>query len=313
MISRADASPFQIEVHPESHRVDVRSVLLLAGNLAAGDLRSTLQRHLLDLPLNRHETLLGSWQQHVRSLKRSVAIPPAGALRVLVDQGAALLPRLEEMQSECLIQRDRHPYRGSGGALYDACEGFDENEFVLISSAAMLLLEPLPELVRSLAAVQADVALIGQEDQSCSLMLARCGALRKIPSQGYVDLKEQALPIIARSHTVRVVRMGKSIAIPIRTLADYIRVIKVSADCRSSVESGIWGEDWQSNCSIIEDGSTVSPRSRMRDSVILSGAVVEDDALIIGSVVCEGAHIRRNETVVNKVVARTGPALRRPQ
>src|SRR5690606_20299334 len=98
--------------------------------------------------------------------------------------------------------RDPVEYRGIGGVLRDLAGDYHRDDYILVANAAQLLLSPLSELATLLAESDADgpadVSLISHRDGTPSgLMLIRCGSLWCIPQVGYVDMKEQALPMIA--------------------------------------------------------------------------------------------------------------------
>ena len=69
-----------------------------------------------------------------------------------------------------------------------------------VSSAQHILVEPLGVLAHRLAEAGGEINLMSHGGGTPSgLMLVRCGCLRSIPSVGFIDFKEQALPLIART------------------------------------------------------------------------------------------------------------------
>jgi hypothetical protein len=133
-------------------------------------------------------------------------------------------------------------------------------------------------------------------------MLIRCDALRSIPPVGFLDLKEQVLPRMARDWRVKVVSSQRP-SVPLRSLDNYIAALRALNRSDEGPSPGDpFAEDWRSAFSIKEARSAVSPRSRLHDSVVLDGGVVEDGATLFGSVVCAGSVVRGGETVVRRVV-----------
>ena len=92
--------------------------------------------------------------------------------------------------------QDPQEVRGSAGVLRTSllacrtmrCAGRERRQFML---------EPLKELLDDLLSTGSDVSFFVHDDHtSGGLMLVRCGCLRAIPSVGFVDFKEQALPMM---------------------------------------------------------------------------------------------------------------------
>ena len=110
---------------------------------------------------------------------------------------------------------DDGEYRGTAGVLHDLAvkRGFADDDLVLVASAGQLLLDPLAAVARALAAKRADVAIAGHDDGTPSgLMLVRVAALRDVPVEGYHDMKEQHLPKIADTMSVKVLRCRRPTA-----------------------------------------------------------------------------------------------------
>ena len=72
--------------------------------------------------------------------------------------------------------------------------------------------------------------MVSHEDGTPSgLMLVSCRALRLIPARGFVDMKEQALPLIAAKYDVRVMHRRRPTGLPVRSLTDYIQALAISS------------------------------------------------------------------------------------
>ena len=135
-------------------------------------------------------------------------------------------------------------------------------------------------------------------------MLVTCKTLRAIADTGYVDMKEQALPQIALSYEVRVVRRRRPTGLPIRTLEDYIQALRLHHRRRQGKPfiADPLAEDWSPAFALVEPGATVDPTARVHDSVVLAGGVVEAGAVLVRSIVCPGEVVRRDKTVVDQFV-----------
>src|SRR5439155_1217031 len=81
-------------------------------------------------------------------------------------------------------------------------------------------------------AVGADVALlVDPEGTPSGLQLIRCETLGHISTRGFVDFKEQALPLLSRRFDVRVVRRP-IVAVSVRTLESYLGALRMLHDPR---------------------------------------------------------------------------------
>ena len=168
---------------------------------------AALGRSVLDLPILPGQSILGQWYSQAQGLAETLncqVLP----MRVLLDHLAPApeLPR-QTQRVPLRLERDRFDFRGSGGVLYDAAAEYGDNEYLLVANAASIVSEPLTALTRALASAQADISIHSLPDGTPSgLMLIRCGALRDIAPLGFIDMKEQALPEIAKNHEVFVMR-----------------------------------------------------------------------------------------------------------
>ena len=145
---------------------------------------------------------------------------PAHAADPICRLGSCSAPnrRCPKARSDWIaVERDANSFRGTGGALRDAAEAGNDDDLLLIANAAQIMLDPLPLLLPALHRLGGDVALIAHADGAPSgAMLLPRAALKLIPTFGFVDLKEQALPIIAKQFDVRVLRRARPTGLPVR-------------------------------------------------------------------------------------------------
>ena len=120
---------------------------------------------------------------------------------------------------------------------------------------------------------------------------------------GYLDMKEQALPIIARNQKVRVVSFDTPLSHGIRTADTYIAALR-SLSSRS--QESPFAETWRSSFNIVEQPSNVDPHARLHDSVVLRGATVGRGAILVRSVVCPGSDVAPNAVHVDKLISTLG-------
>jgi hypothetical protein len=129
-----------------------------------------------------------------------------------------------------------------------------------------------------------------------------CKTLRLIPTTGYVDMKEQALPAIAARYEVAVMHRRRPTGMAVRTLPDYIAALRHYHRRRQGKPalSDPLAEDWHPAFGLVEEGATVDPRAHVHDSVVLKGGVVEGGAVVVRSIVCPGGVVRRDRSAVDQ-------------
>jgi N-acetylglucosaminyldiphosphoundecaprenol N-acetyl-beta-D-mannosaminyltransferase len=294
----------------------LRAMVLLGGAVRASELSSGTRRSLLDLPLDSNGSILNHWLSHAHDVTRWAALSRL-PVRVMVNQNAPdPISADSGHYGEFQVERDLSDYRGTGGVLHDLAAQYDDDDLILVANAAQVLLDPLPALVSELHARKADVAVVSHEDGTPSgLMLVSCRALRLIPSRGFVDMKEQALPLIAAKYDVRVMHRRRPTGLPVRSLTDYIQALRFHHRRKSGRPAATdpLAEDWSPTFFLVEDGAHVDASARLHDSVVLRGAHVEPGAVIVRSVVCPGATVGRDRTAVDRLVMDGSPETRMPR
>jgi hypothetical protein len=181
---------------------------------------------------------------------------------------------------------------------------YHDDDLILVANAAQILLDPLVSLAASLDQKRGDITVISHRDGTPSgMMLVSCKTLRLIPSTGFVDMKEQAMPLIAQSYAVEVVHRRRPTGLPIRSVVDYLTALRFYHMRKAGkVLADPLAEDWQPAFAIIEDGAVIDPSARVHDSVILRGGVVESGATLVRSVVCPSAIVRKDRTIVDDFI-----------
>lgn len=290
-------------------RQRLRGVVLLSGTLRATPLGAAIARSHLDLPLRDDTSLLGGWRAAVDSLAQVCNLDHLN-LRVLLNQRAPRpVSAVATQRVRLTLEEDRKPLRGTAGILRDVIDDYADDDLLLVANGAQVMLQPLHDVATALAARKADVSLVANDNGTpCGLMLVSCGVMRNIASRGFVDMKEQALPAIARDHDVAVVRCDPPAGLPARTLPDYIRALRWHHRWAQSgpVDLEPFAESWQCTFSIVEPGAHIHPTARVHDSVVLSGATVEAGAVLVQSVVGPGATIKAKQTIADSVVGSAG-------
>jgi exopolysaccharide biosynthesis WecB/TagA/CpsF family protein len=283
----------------------IKAVVLLGGAVRTSKLTTAIERSILDLPLEDGRSILAYWQEETIKLRRMIGLD-ALDVRVVVDH-ASSEPTPPDARDgvRVLVERDSSSYRGTGGVLRDLATQYDDQDVLLIANAAQALLSPLCELTRSLAELEGDVSLVSHADGSPSgLMLVRCRALRGVPQTGYVDMKEQALPSIAREFKVNHLYQTRATGMPIRTLGEYISALqrRYRVSQGQVISSDPFAEEDHPTFALAEKGAIIDPEARVHDSVVLEGAVVEAGAVVVRSIVCPGGTLAAGETAIDSLV-----------
>lgn len=287
----------------------LKAVVLLSGQLRPSPLMQAVGRSVLDLPIADGRSLLAHWLADVSLLARYANIDRL-PVRVLVnraqDQPVSLVPP----EHVVTIEMDGSELRGTGGVLADITKEYADDDFVLVANAAQLLLEPLPALATTLDNKRADIALVSHVDGTPGgLLLIRCATLRKIKSIGFIDLKEQALPTIAKDFDVRVVHCRRPTGLPLRTTADYVGALRryhrglgrLPGSRRGQLDP--FAEAGGPGFAIVESGAWVHADAYLHDSIVLRGARVEAGATVVRSLVGTTATLHRDARLMDSYAA----------
>lgn len=263
----------------------VGQVLLFAGAVRPTPLLKAAARNVLDLPLLDGQTIGGRWLSALETASDALSTPLP--LRILTDSKN---PKPSSTQHErTTVEPDDVAFLGTGGVLRAAAEGHDGR--MLVATGGSVLTLPLVEAIDRLLALDADVALLAEEDGSpTGLMLVSAAVMRSMPGAGYLDFKEQCLPVIAQRHRVRVAYApaGGRASLPVRDREQYLEAL-------TSLAGG-------KPFAVVEPGAQVKPTSRMRDAVVLAGARVDDRAVVARSVLGPGALAPAGQVITDKTL-----------
>lgn len=315
-MSLASMDNFVLPVAASAHVV--RALVLLAGAVRRSTLSVAVQRPVWQLPVSTGESLLDGWYREARSMADRRANGPL-PVRIIVNREAAGAAADVgdvggEAGRECgrapmSMEHDPVEFRGTGGVVRDLAREYAEDDYLLVANAAQVLLSPLADLLGLMLQAGGDVVVLASGDGTPSgLFLVRCGAVMGLPAVGFVDLKEQALPLIAKNYRVKVAQLDRPAGLPVRTAADYLGALRR----RSILGSGIaavpspFSEDCTSAFSVVEEGAQVHPSARLHDSVVLKGARVEADAQAVRCIICPGGILRRGKMAADALVTAPG-------
>jgi hypothetical protein len=285
----------------------LQALVLMDGSVRPNPFAAALHRSLLNLPIDSNRQLLDYWQSEAAELAERIGFDRL-PVRVVIDKSSQV-PRAPAAIERVFfdIERDCVEFRGSGGALKDIAEDYADEDFLLVSSGAQLLREPLATIAMRLARTPGDVVMLSHRDGTPGgFLLIRCGTLRGLSSIGFVDFREQALPTIAAKHDVRVIYWDRPNLLPIKSAHSYIHALRQfhlkRQESNTPEVAPAFEEDWRPTFAIIEPGAMVDPTAELLDSVALAGCRIEAGAYAVRSVLCPGSVLQSRHSVQSKLV-----------
>jgi len=283
----------------------LKALVLLGGHVRSTPLTESIGRSLLDLPLDENGSVLNHWLNHSVELAKSVGLEKL-PVRVMVDRNSPEpISAAVKYFGTFRVERDQSEYRGTGGVLRDLAQRYDPDDLILVANAAQILIDPLVSLATTLDQRRGDVGIVSHRDGTPSgIMLVSVKTLSMIPETGFIDMKEQAMPLIAQKYAVEVLHRRRPTGLAIRTVNDYITALRIYHMRRAGKTTLIdpLAEDWQPAFGMVEEGAVVDPTARIHDSVVLRGGVVEAGAVLVRSFVCPSGLVRRDRVLVDEFV-----------
>ncbi len=283
----------------------LKALVLLGGHVRSSPLSLSIGRSLLDLPLDENGSVLNHWLNHSIELAKAIGLEKL-PVRVMVDRNSPEpISAAVKYYGTFRVERDQSEYRGTGGVLRDLAQKYEPDDLILVANAAQILLDPLLTLATTLEQRRGDVGIVSHRDGTPSgIMLVSVKTLSLIPETGFVDMKEQAMPLIAQKFAVEVLHRRRPTGLPIRTVGDYINALRYYHMRRAgkTTLTDPLAEDWQPAFGMVEEGAVVDPTARVHDSVVLRGGVVEAGAVLVRSFVCPSGLVRKDRTLVDEFV-----------
>jgi N-acetylglucosaminyldiphosphoundecaprenol N-acetyl-beta-D-mannosaminyltransferase len=292
-------------LHTGSSLNRLKALVLLGGHVRPTPLSLSIGRSLLDLPLDENGSVLNHWLNHSMELAKAVGLEKL-PVRVMVDRNSPEpISAAVKYFGSFRVERDQSEYRGTGGVLRDLARSYEPDDLILVANAAQILIDPLLSLATTLDHRRGDIGIISHRDGTPSgIMLVSVKTLNLIPETGFIDMKEQAMPLIAQKFAVEVLHRRRPTGLPIRSVTDYITALRIYHMRRAGKTTLVdpLAEDWQPAFGMVEEGAVVDPTARIHDSVVLRGGVVEAGAVLVRSFVCPSGLVRRDRTLVDEFV-----------
>lgn len=281
----------------------LQAVILMDGSVRPNPFALAVGRSLLNLPVDSERDLLDFWQSEAEGLAREIGFDRL-PVRVVIDQSAPLPTAPEPIERVFFdVQRDPVEFRGSGGLLRDIAKDYADDDYLLFCGGSQLLNEPLAAITLRLAEARGDVMIAAHRGGTPGgPILVRCGCLHPLAAIGFVDFKEQGLPMISVQHDVRVVQWERPSVLPIRSATSYIHALRQFHQTPAQKErrdtDTAFEEDWRPTFAIIEEGAMVDPTAELLDSVALAGSRIEEGAYAVRSVLCAGSRVHARQTIL---------------
>lgn len=284
----------------------LRAVVLLGGAVRRTRFLDGIARPTTMLPVGPDKRLIDLWVESVEAASEEFALD---GLQCRVVLGRKVHPSMVLPASEVIdfrVEHDPTDFRGTGGLVADVAAGFDDDDFLLVAPGSIAPPADLIGSLRAAARIGTDLSiLIGACGRPLDLFLIRCGSLDSIPSIGFIDLKEQGIPLVAREHTVGVARTATFVRPSARTAPGYLELLR-SMNSDASVPNQAFSERWSKAFTVVEAGAEVDPTACLHDTVVLAGGRVGAGATVARSIICPGGRVRPRESVIRKIVTATG-------
>ena len=145
-VSRANLTKSANIRHVRAHPDSLQAIVLLGGNVRTSRFGQAIGRSILDLPVEKDQSLLGFWQSQAKDLVRKLGRERL-AMRLMLDRGATEPAATTPVESVVLsVERDPYAFRGTGGVLRDLAIAYNDDDYLLVANAGQLLSEPLTDL-----------------------------------------------------------------------------------------------------------------------------------------------------------------------
>lgn len=267
--------------------------VLLAGSLRvarAAPLSGALGLPVASLPVDARCSVLAWWLDAL--LRQRVT---DGVSVAVADETERSFYERIAVEADCDkrfgVWIDRNQHRGAGGTVRDHVDDLGVEAIpggMLIAECSTFGDFDLPGFVAAIDPASDATVLAGPDGSPCGVMHLSLQAIRRIPTIGYFDLKEQLLPAIAAAGgRVPVVR-SRGAPFRISDRRSYLALV----DARRA-----------GGAPMISDAAHIDPSAIIEGgSLIGRGAVVKERAIVSGSVVMPGAMVGAGAVVARSIV-----------
>jgi hypothetical protein len=281
------------------------AVIMLAGGLRPGSLRSQLGFPTAGMPLERDRTLMQAWLELITSTPALDDSDMLIACNSEKDRAwfAAEARRFAAIDRCPRVVVDPRAHRGVAGMLLDL-----RGEVSNATSLAVVELNSLPPSgLGPLLAESPSAGLtpsmrigVGPDARWTGVYRLDAGLLDHVTSRGYVDLKEQFIPqLLARGYRIDAADFTDT-PVQISDRRDYLRAVRI---WRSRVGLAAEQSNEVSGFSVVCPGVDVRPGAHIADSAVLPGAVVGAGAVVARSIIGPMIHVPEGSIIVDALLA----------
>jgi len=311
MIRQAPKSETKSEVvsHKDLPRLD--SCILLAGGLVPSPLAKLTHQLTLELWLTAKETVFGRWCDVLDHLATSAGIDHP-SIRV-VHSGPPYEPTHALVDDRFEVRTFAEPdeFRGPAGVLRDITKNDPPDSVILVAEAARYIAGTLSQLIEDWTEHQPDVLVAKTPDGTpAGIMLMKASALKLVPDTGFMDVKEQWLPLcIEDGMKIWTSSTRNFMPFPLRSLDQFLAASAIASGKPCPITSTIPVLGPLSPITKTEDKSRIAEDAEVArdavvaDAVVMPGSKVGPGAIVVRSLVCPGAEVPAGEIVVDSVVA----------
>jgi len=280
---------------PETPRAG--ACVVLAGGIRPSPLMRETGSPTLDLWLGPMGTVLEHW------LTRAAEASAPGVRVQVVHDARMAGPAAPRNSSglEVSIVAEPRSLRGPAGILKDVCADLDASSVALVGDAARWLSRAPTDLLEAHAARGAAVTVAVNADGSpAGLYAVTVGALERVATRGFVDIKEQWLERLSEAGAgVWTHRLAGAGTLPLRTREQFLEAARQSSgggQCLSS--RGLWSRAEASGAwRVVAPEATVDAGASVVESVVMPGAEIGGGAAVVRSIVGPSARVEAGEIV----------------
>ena len=291
----------------------IDACILLAGGLVASPLVEEAKRPVLELWLTARQTVFDRWGDVLYDASYDPFSTREDRPTIhVVHSGPPYAPKddFRDPRFEVITQAEPGTFRGPAGVLRDVASRYDEDAIILVGEAARYIAGSLDQFLMDWQRTPCDMLIACHSDgEPTGLMIFRQGALELVPSEGFMDIKEQWLPKLVRAG----LRIWTSETrdfqpYPLRSREQFLQA---SAYAAGSPLSGITQRSVVgpprllgpgSDKSRVAETAQVGSGAVIADAVVMPGAIIGEGAIVVRSIVCPGAVVPKGAEVIDRVV-----------
>ncbi|MEO1510672.1 MAG: hypothetical protein AAFU70_01240 [Planctomycetota bacterium] len=296
----------------EANPPKIAGCILLAGGLVPSPLVEDARCPSLELSLTARQTVFDRWCDVLFDATVGDRDPLERPRLQVVHSGPPYRPRrdFQDPRFEVVTQEEPGSFRGPGGVLRDVTESYGDDDILLVAEAARYIAGGLCQFIADWARLRPDILMACHPGgEPAGLMLVRRGSLELVPSEGFMDVKEQWLP--------KVVRAGLKVwtsetrdfqPYPLRTREQFLRASAVAAGLTANAAEppSVLGPPRVLGGGIdksrVAQTARVAPGAVIADAIVMPGAVIGTGAIVVRSIVCPDAVIEDNAEVVDRII-----------